>query len=331
MKKIILTSIFLVSMIHSFSQEWWHDPVNWTPNVNISMSGGASHGDFSFDFYRYESGYEAKNRFNICAPTYGKMVTVRANKRVGIYTEDPLKGFHIATEALFKKNIQLDYYSSQFINNTSDGSDIFTYEFERADRGDHIVYKSPASNSIFTIKSEGRVGIKTLNPESDFHLNGNALFLGTLSIDRLVSIDRMSISSKTYFRNDGKLGVNVSNPSEIFDVNGNAKITKSVIVQRMVLGTSVFPDYVFKDNYSLQSLDEVEDFILMNKHLPNVPSAKEVQEKGMNMTQMNILLTEKIEELTLYAIERQERMEKLEKAYEKVLEEIKSLRKNMEE
>jgi len=62
-------------------------------------------------------------------------------------------------------------------------------------------------------------------------------------------------------------------------------------------------DYVFDENYNLRSLSDVESFVKENKHLPGVPSAAEMAEKGMSMSQMSNLLLEKVEELTLHMIE----------------------------
>lgn len=73
-----------------------------------------------------------------------------------------------------------------------------------------------------------------------------------------------------------------------------------------------WPDYVFESNYSLPKLADIKNYILINKHLPNVPTAKEISEDGINLGEMNRILLEKVEELTLYLIEQQERIEKLE-------------------
>ncbi|MFA5619992.1 MAG: hypothetical protein WDA08_06785 [Weeksellaceae bacterium] len=72
-------------------------------------------------------------------------------------------------------------------------------------------------------------------------------------------------------------------------------------------------DYVFSDNYNLLPLSEVEEFISKNKHLPNMPSAEKiVEDGGFELKEMNIKLLEKIEELTLYIIEQNKRIEVLE-------------------
>jgi trimeric autotransporter adhesin len=78
-----------------------------------------------------------------------------------------------------------------------------------------------------------------------------------------------------------------------------------------------WPDYVFKSDYKLKSLEEVKAHIQEKGHLPNVPSAKEVQENGILLGNMNKVLMEKIEELTLYILQQEERIKKLEEKQKK--------------
>ena len=70
-----------------------------------------------------------------------------------------------------------------------------------------------------------------------------------------------------------------------------------------VENTSAWPDFVFSDNYELQTLEEVEEHINEKGHLPEIPSEAEVSENGINLGEMNAKLLLKIEELTLYLIE----------------------------
>ncbi|GAB3718085.1 hypothetical protein GCM10027592_60780 [Spirosoma flavus] len=74
-------------------------------------------------------------------------------------------------------------------------------------------------------------------------------------------------------------------------------------VKVAVKNTSEWSDYVFKPNYSLKPLIEVEQYIQKNEHLPGIPSAEEVVEKGIDVAKMDAKLLEKIEELTLYSIQ----------------------------
>ena len=83
---------------------------------------------------------------------------------------------------------------------------------------------------------------------------------------------------------------------------------------------TAWPDYVFADNYLLKPLSEVEQFIKINKHLPNVPSAAVVSQDGQMLGEMQSRLLEKIEELTLYVIDLNKKLEQ----QEKLIQELKS-------
>jgi len=78
-----------------------------------------------------------------------------------------------------------------------------------------------------------------------------------------------------------------------------------------VTSTIAWPDYVFKPDYKLMPLDELEGFIKANSHLPNIPTEAEVKTDGMNVAEMNAKLLQKVEELTLYVIEQQKQIEEL--------------------
>jgi len=65
-----------------------------------------------------------------------------------------------------------------------------------------------------------------------------------------------------------------------------------------------WPDYVFKKNFQLAPLSEVKAYIDKNEHLPGVPTAEQVSKTGINLGEMNALLLKKVEELTLYLIEK---------------------------
>jgi hypothetical protein len=75
--------------------------------------------------------------------------------------------------------------------------------------------------------------------------------------------------------------------------------------------SAYWPDYVFANDYKLRSLKDTEAFIKQNKHLPEVPSAKEVKEKGYDMGEMTKILLKKVEELTLHTIAQQKEIEAL--------------------
>ena len=97
----------------------------------------------------------------------------------------------------------------------------------------------------------------------------------------------------------GNVGIGTTNPGS-FKLAVEGKIGAREI---NVTTTNPFPDYVFESSYNLPSLEEVERYIKKNNHLPDVPTAKEVEKDGVDLGEMNILLLKKIEELTLYVIE----------------------------
>ncbi len=66
---------------------------------------------------------------------------------------------------------------------------------------------------------------------------------------------------------------------------------------------AAMPDYVFDPDYKLMGIDELGKFITGEKHLPNIPAAAEIRDKGLNMGDFQMKLLEKIEELTLYTVQ----------------------------
>lgn len=88
-----------------------------------------------------------------------------------------------------------------------------------------------------------------------------------------------------------------------------------------------FPDYVFDDNYALMPLENLGQYIAENNHLPNVPTAEEVAANGLNLGEMQRIQMEKTEENTLYILQLEERLKKLEEqnaALVKLMEELKN-------
>ncbi len=96
---------------------------------------------------------------------------------------------------------------------------------------------------------------------------------------------------------DGNVGIGTSNPQNKLDVNG------VIHAKEVKVDLNGWADFVFKKDYPLPTLEQVEKYISENGHLPNVPSEKEVIEKGLSLGENQKLLLQKIEELTLYSIE----------------------------
>ncbi|HTK18820.1 MAG TPA: hypothetical protein VL442_04885 [Mucilaginibacter sp.] len=88
------------------------------------------------------------------------------------------------------------------------------------------------------------------------------------------------------------------------DINGSARANEIVV-------NTTGADFVFDKKYTLPKLSDVKAYIDKNQHLPEIPSAKEMQANGMSVGEINTKLLQKVEELTLYAIEQQKQIEQL--------------------
>ena len=96
-------------------------------------------------------------------------------------------------------------------------------------------------------------------------------------------------------------------------INGRM-ISEEVLIQN----SNSWPDYVFDESYSLMPLEELEKSIQENHHLPNIPPAKELEENGVPVGEIQIKMMEKIEELTLYVIQQQKEINALKKKLDQI-------------
>lgn len=131
-----------------------------------------------------------------------------------------------------------------------------------------------------------------------------------------------SVSDRAYFA--GKVGIKTPNPGD-YDLAVNGKIrSKEVKVE-----AANWPDYVFQKGYKSMPLQELKKFIEINKHLPEIPPAKEVELNGISLGEMNKLLVKKIEELTLMLIDQHEQSKKQSEQINKLKSEIANLKENL--
>lgn len=168
--------------------------------------------------------------------------------------------------------------------------------------GNVFIKSNINSADIFRIRGSG-VGQAIMVTLGSDDYNGGVLRLKGENIT-LVELN----ASGTSFIN-GPLAVGKETPSAgyKFDVAGKIRADEIVVD---IAGD--FPDFVFEEDYHLRPISEVETFIKANKHLPEIPTAKEVEENGVSLGEMQSLLLQKIEELTLYTIEQDKRIKELE-------------------
>ena len=103
----------------------------------------------------------------------------------------------------------------------------------------------------------------------------------------------------------GKLGVGTTQPAYELDVSGTVRANEIIV-------STTGADFVFAEDYQLRPLSEVKAFITENKHLPEIKSAQEMQENGVGINELQTQLLQKIEELTLYILQQEERIKVLE-------------------
>jgi hypothetical protein len=126
-------------------------------------------------------------------------------------------------------------------------------------------------------------------------------------------------TSMTFQSGTGNIGIGTTNPQYPLSVNG-------IIQAKEVLVNSGWSDYVFAPDYHLRDLYEISAYIQQNHHLPEIPSASEVQEKGVSLGDMQAKLLAKVEELTLHMIQEHERNDRLEERNRSLREELSELR-----
>ncbi|CAH0312386.1 hypothetical protein SRABI27_04842 [Pedobacter sp. Bi27] len=141
---------------------------------------------------------------------------------------------------------------------------------------------------------------------------GNSLQFWSYNHDTSVMGSRFAISDNGNVL-IGKASQN--NLSYKLDVNGKARANEIVV-------NTTGADFVFEKDYKLQSLIEVETFIKKNKHLPEIPTAKEMVENGVNLGELNIKLLQKVEELTLHLIEKDKQLKNEKEVNENQQEQI---------
>lgn len=150
-----------------------------------------------------------------------------------------------------------------------------------------------------------------------FHEQNGPVITCKTAVDPGVNNIRMNYNHTIYFASSGvnyfagNVGVGMTSP-------GNYKLAvEGTIGGRKVKVTqqSTWADFVFEPEYKLPSIQEVEQFVKTHKHLPDIPSAKEVAEDGVDLGEINKRLLQKIEEQMLYIIELNKRLNVLEKKH----------------
>ena len=115
----------------------------------------------------------------------------------------------------------------------------------------------------------------------------------------------------------------VNNTDNYIYRDGKVMVMDTFMAEKIIVEVLNFPDYVFEADYNLMPLHKLQQYIITNKHLPNIPKGATIEKEGMNIGDISVLQMEKIEELTLYLLEMNERLKRLEEANQQ----LKSIKK----
>ncbi|TCC87302.1 hypothetical protein EZ428_21615 [Pedobacter frigiditerrae] len=285
--------------------------------------------------------------------TAGQDRLVIANAgNVGIGTTAPQAKLHVTQSAMDQPGLVIQgttinadaaqHYvaltlDGDYGNGTGNYSQIRSYSNLYSQWGSRLAFfttsNAPANTLVerMRIDANGNVGVGTTSPTGILELqklNSNLAFdLSTNGLSKIVSKGwNASIDMHTFQVNgtenlnqfnintNGNVGVGTATPNEKLAVNGKIR-AKEIKVEP---NPASWPDYVFEADYNITSLTALEKYIRVNKHLPEMPTAKEVAVNGVELGEMNRLLLKKVEELTLHLIEKDKQLQDSDKRLSKL-------------
>lgn len=187
-----------------------------------------------------------------------------------------------------------------------------------------------------TIDESGKMGINQPSPQSKLHVSGviqthgevnapdktkNGLTFGSntnynwiqskINFPLLLNpvSDGLTQDPNSIAKTKSYVGIGFSSDSYSVPLGYTLAVKGKIISEGIkIMNITSWADYVFDSNYKLMKLSDVENFVKTNKHLPDIPSEKEVKENGLDAENMQMLLLKKIEELTLYVIEQEKKI-----------------------
>lgn len=297
---------------------------DWQITANDSANGGAS--KFSIDDI---SG--GATPFTIEAGARSHSLYVDDGGRIGIRTSTPAVELHIIDGDTPTLRLQQDG-SSGFAPQTWDVAGNETNFFVRdVTNGSTLPFRirpGAPSSSIF-IDVDGDVGLGTTSPASALHVLVNEGADSTM-----LTLENNGGARILFEDNAGEDGdwLIASSADELRFTETGSGVTEMVLQSSTgnmtISGTlttgsaTVYPDYVFEPDYKLLPIADLETYIQKNKHLPNIPSATEIAENGLNLTEMHIKLIEKVEELALYTIQQEKAIRQQGKVISKLKTEL---------
>jgi len=228
------------------------------------------------------------NNFNLRLNTTDRLTILNSSGFVGIGTNTPSDLLHV--NGLARAN---QFNSVNGVYNSLSS-----------------LFLQTSGSTRLTIMNSGNVGIGVASPGHLLDVGGmvNANGFKIAGTD-VVSSQWVNNGTNINFNANGVVSIGTSNAPFGYKLAVGGKIVAEEVVVKLQAN---WPDYVFRDDYKMMSLEEINAFIKANKHLPGVPTAQEVKENGIPLGEMNAILLKKIEELTILLIQQSDRIKTLE-------------------
>jgi len=225
--------------------------------------------------------------------------------KVGIGTSLPKSVFHIRSNSI--DNLSTSRFDANMIIEATNTSRTIGI-------GAALGFVVPANTDGSNSWQQGRI---LVTPDNTGNTNAcGRMYLQT----RYLESGAWKWRNNLVLRSSGRVGIGTTNPQSELAVNG------TITSKEVVVTTDGWSDFVFKENYKLRKLEEVESFIEENNHLPDIPSEKEVLENGIQVGEMNAKFLQKIEELTLYMIEQNKETKTMKAQLDKLAKENEELK-----
>ena len=331
---------------------------DWQLTANDSTNGGAN--KFSID--DIDGG---RTPFTIEASAPSHSLYVDDGGRIGFGTATPVVELHIVDGDSPTIRLEQDGssgFTAQTWDVAGNETNFFVRDITNGSKLPFKIRPTAPTNSLY-INTDGNIGLGTASPSAPLHVqrsNGTAQVLiddnsATAPASPMLNIDTAATSGVVTMFNlvtagarprftmthpgaipgsttwnfdilntDGEFSIVLggSSPTINFDFQRDGDLS---IDGNYIRAGVAIPDWVFAADYPLMPLDEVKAFIAKESHLPNVPSTKEVEAEGLDMTKMQLALLQKVEELTLYTLDQHDTIRTQQSTIQQLMERLEAL------